>query len=192
MSEQHGRAGRKGLASRWGDPVARFWSMVTPEPNTGCWLWSGTVTEHGYGVLRGGQAGRAHSIGAHRFAWTLTHGEIPSGREVLHRCDNPPCCNPSHLFLGTQADNVADMVAKGRQRGADWSRHPLRLHPEKRAHGARHGNALLTEEQVRSILSRCAAGERQVDVARALGVNKRTVNVIVVGKAWRHVTRAAA
>jgi len=78
-----------------------------------CWVWLASTVGAGYGhfSLAGGR-----KILAHRFAWEQSKGAIPDGLKVLHRCDNPPCCNPNHLFLGTQADNVHDMMQKGRHR----------------------------------------------------------------------------
>jgi hypothetical protein len=82
------------------------------DPRTQCWLWTGSRNAQGYGNIS--HEGR-HLV-AHRLAWLLWRGPIDVDIKVLHRCDTPPCCNPDHLFLGTQADNVADMVAKGRHR----------------------------------------------------------------------------
>jgi len=79
--------------------------------DSGCWEWTGSRNEKGYGRFNAG----GHSpIGAHRYAWQLAYGPVPPGRMVLHECDNPPCVNAAHLFLGTAADNMTDMVAKGR------------------------------------------------------------------------------
>jgi hypothetical protein len=89
----------------------RLWDRACPEPNTGCWLWTGSVIEDGYGRLKGHT--RALVL-AHRFAWEATFGPIPDGFQVLHECDTPPCINPDHLFLGTHTDNMRDMSAKGR------------------------------------------------------------------------------
>jgi hypothetical protein len=90
---------------------AHFWSRVDRTAGeSGCWLWSGSLGTGGYGLC--GHQKRVKR--SHRIAWELTHGPIPDGMVVCHRCDNPPCCNPAHLFLGTLADNVRDMVAKGR------------------------------------------------------------------------------
>jgi hypothetical protein len=96
----------------------RFWNRVIETPS-GCWEWQGTRNEHGYGgVSVEGKWRKAHQV-----AWELTHGERPPGVGVLHTCDNPPCVNPAHLFLGTQAENVQDMIAKGRAaRGSDKPR----------------------------------------------------------------------
>jgi hypothetical protein len=95
-------------------PLERIWdNKVVTE--TGCWEWQGAKTK-GYGMIGHGRRSdpgtRVKQV--HRVAWELTYGPIPEGTSVLHSCDNPPCYNPTHLFLGTQADNVADMTAKGR------------------------------------------------------------------------------
>jgi hypothetical protein len=88
----------------------RFWEKVERRPPF-CWHWKASLARGGYGSFR--FHGRAQQ--AHRVAWQLTHGAIPPGFDVLHRCDTPGCVNPGHLFLGTHADNMADKVAKGRQ-----------------------------------------------------------------------------
>ena len=95
--------------------VSRFMAFVHPEPNSGCWIYAGAGPHDGYGNFTyGGRSGV--TVGAHRFMWLATFGEIPPGANVLHRCDMPFCVNPDHLFLGTQTDNMVDMVAKGRHR----------------------------------------------------------------------------
>lgn len=83
----------------------------------GCWEWPGTRTPLGYGIVGSGTVGRnARRVYVHRVVYEHFHGAIPSGHVVMHRCDNPPCCNPAHLASGTQADNIADASAKGRIR----------------------------------------------------------------------------
>lgn len=92
----------------------RFWGNVV-RSDVGCWGWTGAVAPFGYGRIGvGGRKGR--EIRAHRLSWEIHFGKIPADLVVCHHCDNPPCTRPDHLFLGTHADNIADMVAKGRHR----------------------------------------------------------------------------
>ena len=92
----------------WQDRIMRH---VSPEPNSGCWLWERSHNGVGYGTLG---VGNGKSALVHRLMWELTNGPVPDGMFVCHRCDMPPCCNPDHLFLGTPGDNMRDMHAKGR------------------------------------------------------------------------------
>lgn len=110
----------------------RLWSKVERGP--ACWVWQAHRNRAGYGQFW--FEGRSQK--AHRIVWIITYGEIPDGLCVLHRCDNPPCCNPEHLFLGTKADNTADMDAKGRRRSAYGDAHGSRTHPEQLARGDDH------------------------------------------------------
>jgi hypothetical protein len=98
----------RGWSPRGVAPADRFWSRVTK--GDGCWEWSGARDRGGYGHFNG-----AHGNRAHRFSWILANGPIPAGMLICHRCDNPPCVNPDHLFLGTVLDNHRDMDAKGRR-----------------------------------------------------------------------------
>lgn len=97
-------------------PVDRFWARV--DKSGECWVWTGAALPAGYGRWKG-----AHRlVYAHRFSWELANGPIPDGMLVCHRCDNPPCVRPDHLFLGTPTDNIRDMNAKGRGRAGDRRR----------------------------------------------------------------------
>ena len=94
----------------------RLFGRLVPAAD-GCLEWPGQRDKNGYGMIWNGHGPRR----THRLAWELTNGAAPAGMQVLHRCDNPPCCNPEHLFLGTPKDNVVDMMAKGRDRFG-WQR----------------------------------------------------------------------
>lgn len=142
--------------------VARFWNKVNK--TNSCWLWTGaTITTNGYGHIRIGNK----KVRAHRFSWELHNGPIPKGMMVLHECDTPSCVNPGHLRLGTQADNIRDMISKGR-----------------RVYGA----AKLDPDKVRDIRLRCGAGESQASLAIEYNVHQKTVKNIVTMKSWKNVT----
>lgn len=94
--------------------LERFSEKWTPEPFSGCWIWTGAEAGDGYGYIR--HSGAAGDTYAHRASWKLFRGEIPVGLSVLHQCDTPTCVNPDHLFLGTQKDNIRDASGKGRMR----------------------------------------------------------------------------
>lgn len=106
--------------------AVRFWSKVQKGGPDQCWEWLASRKPSRYGqfTLPGNKLVRAH-----RMAWVLTHGEIAGGLCVLHRCDNPPCCNPGHLFLGTLRDNARDMLAKGRDRHSTSALRAPRFEP---------------------------------------------------------------
>lgn len=162
--------------------VLRFWSRLEHR-KTGCWEWTGSRNRDGYGSLT--VEGRSH--GAHRVAWSLANGEIPAGLMVCHSCDNPPCCNPDHLWLGTSADNQRDAAAKGRSRTGRQigPRRPFKF-PNRT--GELNPIAKLDAERVAQIRSRFSAGEAsQRALAREYGVSHTVVRRIVNRVAWEHV-----
>lgn len=112
----------------------RFWTKVQKPIGEGCWIWTASKYPYGYGCIRFNGRNEA----AHRVSWELHNGPIPDSMQVLHHCDNPPCVNPSHLFLGTNQDNIDDKVKKGRSVGHIGEKHP---------------KARLTNEQARFIKS---------------------------------------
>lgn len=138
-----------------------------PEPNTGCILWCGAAKENGYGVLNVEGATKY----AHRLAWEQVNGPIPQGQSVCHKCDVTYCINPDHMFLGTQAENMADKVAKGRQH-----------------RGERVPHAKFTAADIRAIR---ASDETHVALARKYGVAFQTIAKIRSGATWAHVQEAA-
>lgn len=166
------------------DVSLRFWDKV--RIGDGCWLWTGCRREPYGAVWIGGRSGGLQ--GAHRVAYTLLRGPIPDGLQVLHDCpdgDNPLCVRPSHLFLGTQADNVADCLAKGRFAIGD--RNGSRQHRERLPRGEAHPAARLSVEQVSSIRERWNAGESVTSIASAMSVSRRTIRRVGTGAGWRHV-----
>ncbi len=138
----------------------------------------------GYGLIQTGTHAKPRASLAHRVAWQLYVGPIPPGAEVMHKCDNPACVRfpvrgRGCLRLGTHADNMADMYAKGRSG-------PVR-HPERMPRGEAHGMAVLTSRKVRRIRARLANGESVRALARAYAVDRGTITGIRDGRTWRHV-----
>jgi hypothetical protein len=154
-------------------------------PN-GCLVWTGATDRKGYGKIGRGGRGEGTAL-VHRVVYEDHFGEVPVGKLVLHRCDNPPCCELTHLFVGTHADNVADMDAKGRRRtvALRGDRHWTRHHPERISRGAANPLAKLTAEQAAEIRVRYAEGEvSQTQLATAYGVSQPIVSRIVRGVAY--------
>ena len=158
--------------------TARFWSKVTKTST--CWLW----TAHIFPVSGYGQFSvKRQCIGAHRFAWIDTYGPIPKGMCVLHKCDVRHCVNPSHLFLGTNADNSADMVKKGRSTKGRAIPHPNLTNVRR---GETHGMAKLTMKEVRDIRSLYLAGTYlQREIGAMYGVKQGTISQIVNKQKWK-------
>ena len=146
----------------------RFWSKVSVREPADCWLWDGSVNNRGYGEYR--HDGRKRY--AHRVSWAIAHGAMPgAGLCVLHRCDVPRCVNPSHLFIGTQHENIADMHSKGRYRNGI-------------SRGEKANRSHLTNERVLQIISDTRP---QRLVARLHGISQSTVSAIRRRKTWTHL-----
>lgn len=150
----------------------RFERSYRVSPN-GCWDWTLSVDHRGYGQFRVADGERK----AHRLAYELYVGTIPPSLMVCHHCDNRRCVNPAHLFLGTAADNSADMVRKGRMKLPETA-------------GAKNSQAKLNDEAARYIIARAGCGATNSATARELGVAVSTVWKIVNGRAWVHVRSA--
>lgn len=150
-------------------PIAnRFWPKVSK--SDGCWEWTGCCDSKGYGQI--GTGGKHGIDYAHRVSYEMHNGPIPEGLHVLHRCDNPPCVRPDHLFIGTHTDNMQDMWAKGRGKCDGAGRK-----------GEANGNHKLTDGQVTEIRSRNLNGESQRSLGREYGVSKTMVGLIAKGTA---------
>lgn len=144
----------------------RFWAKVQKGEDGGCWLWTGAKNQ-GYGVLQRREIGRV--VSAHILSWERHNGPIPNGMCVLHRCDVRACVNPGHLFLGTRADNAADMTSKGRS---------LR--------GSRQPNSKLSENDVARIHCLRTEGLTHKAIASRVGVGRPCVSRILSGHSWTH------
>ena len=156
----------------------RLYSRVAV--NGECVEFAGARIRFNYGTI--GHAGK--NLKAHRAAWMVHFGEIPAGCFVLHRCDNPPCINPAHLFLGTHKDNMRDMVCKRRQ--AVGIRQGQHIHPHRTARGERHGRHTLTSTEV-EMIRLLDAFLKQRESAKLFGVCRSTIGRIIRRQYWAHV-----
>lgn len=148
----------------------RFEGKYTPVPEAGCWLWIGAVAGHGrYGsLLSEGRLERAH-----RVSWELHFGPIPDGMNVCHRCDVGLCVNPAHLFLGTQRENVLDMISKGRRTYENNGRHG------HHARGERSGAAKLSDGDVENIRRDYETIHNKAELARRYRISESQIRRIV-------------
>lgn len=150
----------------------KFWAKLEIKDN-GCWEWPGPYQtrhpDYPYGKVHLSWRTQ-ESVAAHRLAWEIVHGPIPDGLIVRHSCDNPKCCNPQHLLIGTCKDNSQDMVTRNRQ-----------------MKGNRHFRAKLREEYIADIRERLLAGESQQSIADDYGVCQVTISSVSLGETWRHV-----
>jgi hypothetical protein len=142
-----------------------FWRQV--RLGSACWEWTGQRNAKGYGLVAPSKRGRSRL--AHRVAWAAERGPLPDGLNVLHRCDNPPCVRPDHLFLGTQRENMRDRDAKGRQ-----------------AQGEAVGRSRLTRAAVAEIRDRYAAGGVTLrSLAAEYGTTFQNIQYVVRGRTWK-------
>ncbi|SRR6266404_7079258 len=162
------------------DPKERFVNLVEMIPEAGCWLWTGAITNCGYGLFNL----FGTNVSAHRAAWRLFRGEIPSDKHVLHRCDVKCCVNPEHLYIGTPADNAKDAFARGQRPTGDghWRR---RMPERQRGNDAAHRT--LTEDQVREIRK---SNETQMWLAKKYGVSQAQISRIILCQSWKHLLGA--
>lgn len=179
----------------------KFWEKVDRSGGVdACWLWTGGKNSRGYGQSTFGGV----NWSSHRLAAYLS-GMAIDGLCVCHRCDNPPCVNPNHLFVGTISDNNKDMMAKGRTATGEshgsytkpeaWKRgdsHWARLNPEKVRRGEDISRAKLKEHQIPEIRALCEEGNTYAAIARSYGVSPQTISNIKRGKVWAHSGGACA
>ena|SRR5689334_17005961 len=144
----------------------RFDQHVPLRESGTCWLWQGYRHDCGYGLL----SIKKRNFYAHRIAWEMFRGPIPDGMHVLHRCDVPACVNPEHLFLGTNDDNIADKVSKGRQ-----------------PRGETQGSSVLTDSDVKAIRS---SQESSRLLAERFRVSQSNIYQVRTGRTWAHITEA--
>lgn len=172
-----------------------FWSKV--QRTSGCWLWLGPKDQDGYGIF---SSTRLKVQRAHRAAWVLVNGSIPTGLCVLHSCDVPCCVNPDHLWLGSNLDNVKDRTNKGRSaKGAQNGhatkpectprglKHGAYTKPESRRVGVLNGRAKLQPDDVRQIRVLFQQSGDKKAIADHFKITPQQVQHIVTGRQWRHV-----
>lgn len=180
IAKTHAEEGGQIFVGRRGGKITlkisdKFWCRVDRShgPDS-CWVFCGHTSGGGHGHVRIGTGKKGTLIGAHRLAWILINGAIPQGLCVCHRCDNPPCCNPKHLFLATALENFDDMRQKGRARGGSLV-------------GTTNKNSKLTDEQVAEIRTAYQNGTLQRELAKQYGVAQTSISYIVSQGGWKHI-----
>lgn len=160
------------MTARARRPLAdRFWEKVARDPDSECWPWTAATDIHGYGLIGvWSEHGRMSNRHASRVSYALNVGPVPDDLDVCHRCDNPPCVNPAHLFLGTRKQNMEDCRRK--------SRH---------SHGVRRPDAKLTPEKVREIRALRASGASLAALAADYGVVMQIISRVCLRDIWKHV-----
>lgn len=159
--------------------VEEFWASVDKTPGQGpngdCWIWTGARDRDGYGLTAYGRdrniPGRKGSQKSHRISYEVSTGPIPPGLDVMHSCDNPPCCNPAHLSPGTRKDNMGDAVVRDRI-------------PK----GERSYATKLTNADVEQILVYSLAGYKKSEVTKILDISYSIVGKVIDGLRWKHIT----
>lgn len=152
------------------EQIERFWSKVDRKSDDECWNWTASIGRGGYGKIHLNRK----TCRSNRVAWEIVNGVILNGLHVLHKCDNRTCCNPKHLFLGTNRDNIQDCMAKGRKTIPDAS-------------GEKNGHHKLTRAQVHYIRQRYAAGDiTTYELAKEMGVKGAAIAKIIRFATWKN------
>jgi hypothetical protein len=172
------------------EQTTNFWAKVEKlGTEAGCWIWTGSTNPDRYGCF--GVNGR--TVGTHRISWFLHHGPIPTmggttSLKVLHHCDTPECVNPAHLWLGTQLENIADCLKKGRHNHAFGGRVWTRECPEIVARGERSHKAKLTSDKVAEIRALYKTGAiTQVELSSRFGINQSSISALLLRRTWAHI-----
>ena len=163
--------------------IERFWSKVDRCGPDECWPWIAGKDIKGYGNFW-----RGETVQSHRVAFFLHRGKDPFPLHILHSCDNPPCCNGKHLFVGTTQNNTADRHAKGRDATGD--KNGARTHPEKwwqRGEFHRRPSAKITDEQVLTIRGLHGQGMLMKEIAKRFSVSRSNISMIINKKTWSHL-----